>query len=103
MTITYYSTLDKDKDFQNVIDEQFRGISKQIKCLQKALANYRHDFSHRLLYLAYLISLKHISTVRICHQNGESCTCCHLEATRLLAKKEKIGSCERWFHTGILK
>jgi hypothetical protein len=43
MTTTYNSTSDKDKDFQNTIDEHFKDISKQIRSLQKALANFRHD------------------------------------------------------------
>jgi hypothetical protein len=58
MTITYSSTSGKDKDFQNEIDEHFRGISEQIRSLQKVIANQRCNFDYRLSQLENLL-LRH--------------------------------------------
>jgi ribosome-associated translation inhibitor RaiA len=47
LTISCNNTKDKDKDFQEAIEERFNDISDQIRRLQKALANHRHDFDNR--------------------------------------------------------
>lgn len=59
MTTIYNKTSDADKDFQNAIDERFKYISEQIRSLQKALANHRHDFNYRLSHLEDLLSLRY--------------------------------------------
>lgn len=63
MTTAYNNTLDEDKGFQKVI-EGFNNTSEQIRSLQKALANHRHDFNYRLSHLEDLLLLRDAITAR---------------------------------------
>lgn len=84
MTISYNKKLHVDKDFRTSLDIVLDDISEQIRSLQKALANHRHDFNQRLAYLESLFSSKRIGVVWVDHQDNNKCTDCYQAATKLL-------------------
>ena len=73
MTTTYNNILDRDKDFQNLIEEGFNLISEQIKSFQETLDSHRQDFNYKLSYFERLLSLHPTETEWLPQYRYESC------------------------------